>query len=182
MNPETSRTNPRTGFTILELLIVLVILVAILAIVGPRLLRSQAKADIKLTQVQIANLETALKEYAVDMRSFPNSEEGLEALIRKPMDEKQARKWAGPYLDETRIPSDPWDNEFVYRNDPSNKDFDRPLIVSMGPDGEINTADDIFNYRPVSMDDESGETTNLIEPLEDTGPRDTASDFNDQGK
>ena len=74
------KTN-RHGLTLLELMIVLVILVGLIAMVGPRLLNSQAKADIKTTKTQIANLEAALKMYKVDMRSFPSTEDGLAALI-----------------------------------------------------------------------------------------------------
>ena len=150
----------RKGFTILELLIVLVILVGILAIVGPRLLGSQKKADIKIAQAQITNLENALKQYASDMKNFPKTEDGLKALIRKPSDEKKARRWDGPYLDETDLPADPWDNNFIYKYEPSKGGIDRPLIVSKGPDGEENTEDDIYNFRPKEggeADDEEGD-------------------------
>lgn len=142
----------REGFTILELLIVLVILVGILAIVGPRLLGSQKKADIKIAQAQISLLETCLKDYAADMKGYPKTEDGLKALIRKPLDEKKAKRWEGPYLDEQALPSDPWDNNFVYTYDPKKDGNDRPLIMSKGPDGEADTEDDIYNYKPKGED------------------------------
>lgn len=167
-----------SGFTILELLIVLVILVGILAIVGPRLLGSQKKADIKIAQAQISNLETALKEYAADMKGFPKTEDGLKALLRKPADEKKAKRWDGPYLDEAELPADPWDNSFIYKYEPGKDGFDRPLIVSKGPDGEENTDDDIYNYKPKdgaegseSDDSESGDSDL------DLGSSESGSDF-----
>lgn len=157
----------RSGFTILELLIVLVILVGILAIVGPRLLGSQKKADIKIAQAQISNLETALKEYAADMKGYPKTEDGLMALIKKPADEKKAQRWAGPYLDEPQLPADPWDNEFIYQYEPSSDGFDRPTIISKGPDGEENTEDDIFNFKPREGDgsdtSDSGESSSDLD-------------------
>ncbi len=137
----------RSGFTLLELMIVLVILVMIFAIVGPRLLGTQKKADIKGTKTQIGNLESALKLYAVDVRTFPSSEDGLIALLRRPTDEKKARRWDGPYLDDEVVPGDAWDNTFIYEYPPSKGSRDFPNISSPGPDGEPNTEDDIINWR-----------------------------------
>ena len=167
----------RSGFTILELLIVLVILVSILAIVGPRLLGSQKKADIKLAQIQIKTLESALKEYAADMKGYPKTEDGLKALVRKPSDEKKAKRWAGPDREEPELPADPWDNDFVYKYEPGEGDYDRPLILSKGPDGEENTDDDIYNFKPKegdgSDDSDSGDSDSDL----DLGSGDSGSDF-----
>jgi general secretion pathway protein G len=136
----------REAFTLLELMIVLVILVLLFAMVGPRLLGSQRKADIKAAQTQIGNLEAALELYAVDMRSFPSTEDGLKALLEPPSDERAARKWDGPYLDDV-LPLDPWDNEFQYEYPPTKNSRDFPDIWSLGPDGEADTEDDISNWR-----------------------------------
>ncbi|MDP6060502.1 MAG: type II secretion system major pseudopilin GspG [Pirellulaceae bacterium] len=144
----------RTGLTLLELMIVLVILVGLIALVGPRLLGTQAKADVKNTKTQIGNLESALKLYAVDMRTFPNSEDGLKALLQSPTDEKKARKWEGPYLDDEIIPGDAWDNEFIYEYPPAKGKRDFPNVASPGPDGELNTEDDIINWRSDEGDSE----------------------------
>ncbi len=59
------QSKARRGLTLLELMIVLIILVGLMAIVGPRLLGSQKKADIKTAMAQIGNLESALKQYYV---------------------------------------------------------------------------------------------------------------------
>ena len=109
---KTHRGRRRTGLTLLELMIVLVILVMLIALVGPRLLGSQRKADVKGTKTQIGNLESALKLYAVDMRSFPSTEEGLVALITPPDDERKAvprargrsarRAWRSPECERPR--------------------------------------------------------------------------------
>jgi general secretion pathway protein G len=141
------KKNRRRGFTLLELMIVLVILVLLFAMVGPRLLGSQRKADIKATQTQIGSLEAALNLYAVDMRTFPSSEDGLMALIEPPSDERAAQQWAGPYLDDDVLPMDPWGNEFSYEYPPSRNTHDKPDIWSLGPDGEEDTDDDIGNWR-----------------------------------
>ncbi|MHB0956026.1 MAG: type II secretion system major pseudopilin GspG [Pirellulaceae bacterium] len=145
----------RQAFTLLELMIVLVILVLLFAMVGPRLLGSQKKADIKAAQTQIGNLEAALELYAVDMRTFPSTEDGLQALLEAPSDERAAAKWDGPYLDDDVLPLDPWDNSYDYEYPPTNNRRDFPDIWSPGPDGEADTDDDIVNWR--SGSDEAGE-------------------------
>lgn len=146
----------RRGLTLLELMIVLIILVGLLAIVGPRLLGSQEKADIRTTQAQIGNLESALDMYRSDMRSFPSTEDGLQALITAPDDERIAKKWDGPYLDEEKLPLDPWGNEYAYEFD-REAGANKPLIFSNGPDGEPDTEDDIANR---SKDGESEDGSN----------------------
>ncbi len=85
----------RRGLTLLELMIVLVILVGIIALVGPRVLGTQKKADIRTAQAQIGNLESALKMFAVDMKTFPTTEEGLKLLVEAPEDEALAKNWDG---------------------------------------------------------------------------------------
>ena len=137
----------RAGLTLLELMIVLIIIVMLFAIAGPRLLGTQKKADIKGTKTQIGNLESALKLYAADMRTFPSTEDGLGALLKPPADEKKARKWDGPYLDDEVVPGDAWDNDFAYEYPPTQGGRDFPNISSVGPDGEPNTEDDIVNWR-----------------------------------
>ena len=141
------RKRKRRGFTLLELMIVLVILVALFALVGPRLLGSQEKADLKTAATQIGNLEAALEMFKVDARRFPSTEDGLTVLIDTPTDERLARKWAGPYLDDELLPMDPWDNPFHYEYPPSQGKRDFPNIFSAGPDGEPNTNDDVINWR-----------------------------------
>jgi len=147
----------REAFTLLELMIVLVILVLIIAAVGPRLLGTQKKGEINVTKIQIANFEDALKTYHVEMRSFPSTEDGLQALLEPPSDERAARKWAGPYLDE-EIPLDPWGNEYQYEYPPTHNQRDFPDIWSYGPDGEPDTDDDIVNWSQSSGEqgDEEG--------------------------
>lgn len=148
----------REAFTLLELMIVLVILVLLFAMVGPRLLGTQRKADVKAARTQIGNLESALELYAVDMRTFPSTEDGLQALVARPSDERAARKWVGPYLDDTAPPLDPWDNQYGYEYPPSNSGRDFPDIWSAGPDGESGTEDDIVNWRRDSGEGGQGES------------------------
>lgn len=140
-----SPNRSRRGLTLLELMIVLIILVGLIALVGPRLLGSQKKADIRTAQVQIGNLVSALKMYAVDMKTYPSTEEGLQLLVKGPDDEQLARNWSGPYIEGSKLPIDPWGSEFQYEFSTEEGGSDFPRIFSMGPDKQAGTDDDIAN-------------------------------------
>lgn len=144
----------RKGLTLLELMIVLVILVGIIALVGPRVLGTQKKADIRTAQAQIGNLESALKQFAVDMKTFPTTEEGLKLLVEPPEDEALAKNWDGPYLEGGKLPKDPWGSDFEYEFEPDSSDEGSgtrskgdtfPRIFSLGPDRKRDTSDDVGN-------------------------------------
>ena len=152
------RQRMRRGLTLLELMIVLIILVGLMAIVGPRLLGTQQKADVRTAQAQVGNLASALKMYAADMKIFPSTEEGLELLVTAPDDEALARNWDGPYIEGGKLPLDPWGGAFQYEfgaadesSEGTTSDF--PRIFSMGPDRQPGTADDIGN-RPADGEEE----------------------------
>jgi general secretion pathway protein G len=93
--------------------------------------------------------------YAVDMKTYPATEEGLALLVESPEDERLAKNWDGPYLDGD-LPVDPWGNEFQYEfGDEESEDApDFPLVYSLGPDGQPNTSDDVGN---VSKDEAGGD-------------------------
>ena len=114
-----------------------------------------------MAKLQIGNFETALKSYYVDVRAYPKTEDGLNALIKPPSDENQAKKWDQGYLDDDVIPADPWGNAYIYEYvgaQDGAKDF--PRIRSAGPDSQPNTEDDIINWRE-SSDGGGDAATNL---------------------
>jgi len=118
------------GLTLVELLVVLAILGMLAALVGPQVLNQLGGAKSKSATIQIRDLEQALELYKLDVGRFPNSTEGLEALVRAP---GGARGWNGPYLKKGEVPLDPWGNAYEYRFPSSNvAGFE---IVSFGADG-----------------------------------------------
>lgn len=117
-----------SGFTLMELLIVLVIIGLLAALVGPTLYQRIGPARESTARAQIENFATALDSYFVDLGRYPSTQDGLKALRAKP---ESAEKWNGPYL-KKEIPADPWGNQYVYRAPGRNGGYE---IVSFGADG-----------------------------------------------
>jgi general secretion pathway protein G len=148
MKVRTNRRARRAGFTLTEMLIVLAILVMLVALVVPRFLGAQRRADRQTAQAQIGLLRGALERYAMDTKNFPNTEQGLQALVSAPGDSETgtAASWDGPYINKDEIPKDPWGNEYQYVYPPERGAGDLPDIWSYGPDGEDNTEDDVCSW------------------------------------
>jgi general secretion pathway protein G len=125
--------NDSKGFTLIELMVVIVILGILAAIIAPRIIGRTDDAKVAEARIQIKNMETALKLYKLDSGVFPSTEQGLEALVKKPTAGLIPGAWrAGGYLEKTSIPPDPWSNPYVYASPGLNGDFD---IISYGADG-----------------------------------------------
>src|SRR3954465_4000073 len=108
MQYREGKDGPRRAFTLMEVLLVLVILVVLMGFAVPSLLGSKKKADLDAAKTQIGLFRPALEKYALDMGTFPTSEQGLKALSDKPEDlaEEKAGDWSGPYI--SNISKDPW--------------------------------------------------------------------------
>lgn len=130
----------RQGFTLIELMIVVVILAVLAAAVVPRLAGRTQQARVSAAKMDISgNISVALDLYELDNGRYPNSEEGLNALLTKP---GSAKNWNGPYL--KKRPTDPWGNEYKYAYPGTHGgDYD---LYSLGPDGGEGTGDDITNW------------------------------------
>ncbi|MBI2778421.1 MAG: type II secretion system major pseudopilin GspG [Gammaproteobacteria bacterium] len=124
-----NRMRLSSGFTMMELLIVLVIIGLLAALVGPALFQRINPAKQSATRSQIENFMTALDTYFVDNGHFPTAQQGFVALRVKP---EGAEKWAGPYLKKD-IPNDPWGNPYQYRSPGRNGGYE---IISLGADGK----------------------------------------------
>jgi len=118
-----------TGFTLLELLVVIVIIGLLAAYVGPKYFSQLGKSEITVAKAQIASFEKALDTYRLDVGRYPTSEEGLVALLAAPA--SATANWNGPYLKKS-IPLDPWGRPYMYRSPGSKSDYE---IVSDGKDG-----------------------------------------------
>lgn len=118
-----------TGFTLLELLVVIVIIGLLAAYVGPKYFAQLGKSEVTIAKAQIESFEKALDTLRLDLGRYPTTEEGLNALTAKP---PTALKWNGPYL-KKNVPQDPWGHAYVYRAPGSKSEFE---ILSYGRDGQ----------------------------------------------
>jgi len=122
------------GFTLLEIIVVVFILGLLAAIVAPKIIGRTDDARITEAKVQIKNFETALKLFKLDNGFYPTTEQGLEALVEKPVAGQVPQKYReGGYLEQKKIPLDPWSNHYIYISPGIHGDFD---IISYGADGK----------------------------------------------
>ncbi|GAB4174791.1 MAG: type II secretion system major pseudopilin GspG [Geothermobacteraceae bacterium] len=120
------------GFTLIEILVVVLILGILAGIVVPRLLDKPEEARRTKAAVQIRGLEEALAIFKLDNGFYPDTEQGLEALVEKPATGRIPPRWrAGGYI--KKIPKDPWGNDYIYISPGSHGDFD---LSSYGADGQ----------------------------------------------
>ena len=95
MRNQRVRERRRGGFTLVEMLVVLAILVLLISMVGPRILGSKQKADISAAKTQIGMLMSALEHYVVDMKVYPDTEVGLNALVEDPSTDEEKKSKVG---------------------------------------------------------------------------------------
>jgi general secretion pathway protein G len=137
-----SKTRRRSGFTFLEIMLVVVIIGMLMALVGPAIVGQAKQAQIKTTSAQISDIENALGMYEMRIGSFPTTEQGLEALLKCPDGVDKNQYGDAPYM--KKMPLDAWKRKFIYKSPGEHsKDYD---LYSKGPDGNEGTDDDIVNW------------------------------------
>lgn len=129
MRREQVRWTPKSGITILEVLVVLAIIAMIAAVVGPRVVGYLGRAKTDTAALQIDQINNALQLFYIDMGRFPAESEGLAALMSAPAG---SADWAGPYLASEEALSDPWGRDYLYEEAGEGAD---PRVFSLGRDG-----------------------------------------------
>jgi len=120
----------QSGFTLIEVMVVVIILGILAAIVVPRVMDRPDAARITKSKQDIRAMESALNLYKLDNFSYPTTDQGLEALVTKPSGTPEPRNWK-KYMD--RLAKDAWGNDYQYLSPGSKGDID---IFSFGADGQ----------------------------------------------
>lgn len=135
----------RSGFTLLEILVVLAILGLLvgLAVSNTDKIFGQSQETVARIFVR-DSLKSSLVQYRIHNGDYPSTTEGLNALVSRPAGRE---RWNGPYVEVSggRIPLDPWGEEYIYRY-PGTQNKTGFDLLSKGADKIADTADDIGNW------------------------------------
>lgn len=140
------RRGSRSGFTLLEILVVLAIIGMLvgLAVKNVDVIFGQSQASIARIFVN-DSIKTSLVRYRIDLGDFPSTAEGLESLVTAPG--AKADRWKGPYIDAKggKLPTDPWGEPYGYRY-PGTRNKTGYDVFSKGVDKIEGNEDDIGNW------------------------------------
>jgi general secretion pathway protein G len=124
--------NRQSGFTLIEIMVVVVILAVLGALVVPKILENVDKARVTRAASDIRAIETALDLYRLDNFKYPTSEQGLQALVKQPADPTITNYRSEGYL--PAVPKDPWNNPYLYTS--PGADGRQYEITTYGKDGK----------------------------------------------
>lgn len=120
--------RPACGFTLIELLVVLVILGLLAAFAAPQVLNYLGRAKANAAKAQVQNIASILDLYRLDVGSYPDGRDGLEALLEPPIN---APRWNGPYVKRRDTLIDPWGQMYIYQYPGNHGAYD---LYSLGAD------------------------------------------------
>ena len=121
----------QTGFTLIEIMVVIVIIGILASVVVPRVMDNPDKARTTKAMHDIRALESALDIYRLDNFTYPTTDQGLEALVTQPSGSPEAKNWkSGGYI--KKLNKDPWGNDYLYLNPGQHGEID---LYSFGADG-----------------------------------------------
>lgn len=136
------RMNKQHGFSMLELMVVIVILGILASMVVPQVFGNKEIAERQKVKSDLLALEAAMDMYKLDNSRYPNTDQGLEALVSQPTIAPEPRNYRkGGYI--KRLPKDPWGSDYLMVSPGENGEYD---IFSAGIDGEEGTDDDIGTW------------------------------------
>ncbi|MGK9067017.1 type II secretion system major pseudopilin GspG [Stutzerimonas chloritidismutans] len=141
----TLNTRKQSGFTLIEIMVVVVILGILAALVVPQVMNRPDQAKVTVAKGDIKAIGAALDMYKLDNYAYPSTQQGLDALVEKPSGNPQPKNWnRDGYL--KRVPKDPWGNDYQYLSPGTQGQYD---LYSYGADGKQGGSDlnaDIGNW------------------------------------
>lgn len=142
------RSNSQRGFTLIEIMVVVVIIGVLGAIVVPQFMSRPDQAKVTAAKIDIQAIATALEMYRLDNFNNPSTQQGLEAMTKRPSGLPAARNW-NPQGYLKNLPVDPWGSPYQFLN-PGVRSIDGSYdLYSLGSDGVVGGeghAADIGNW------------------------------------
>lgn len=121
----------QSGFTLIEIMVVVAILAILGATVVPMIMNRPEEARVVKAKQDIGTLEQSLELYRLDNFNYPSTDQGLQALIEQPTGDPEPSNWKdGGYV--KKLPKDPWGREYIFLSPGESGDYD---IISYGRDG-----------------------------------------------
>ncbi|MSQ67894.1 MAG: type II secretion system protein GspG [Gammaproteobacteria bacterium] len=118
------------GFTLIEVMVVVVILGILAAVVVPRVMSRPDEARVVKATQDLRAIGAALDLYKLDNFQYPTTEQGVEALVRRPSGLSSGTKWREDgYL--PALPQDPWGHAYHYLQPGQHGQYD---LYSLGAD------------------------------------------------
>jgi len=127
VQPMRKIKHGRSGFTLIEILIVVAIIGLIATLIAPNLIGRFEKSKEDIGRAQVEMLSSAVQSFMIDLGRFPNN---LEELVNA-----TDVKWRGPYLAKRTVPKDPWGKDYQYKTPGDHGRFD---LYSFGPNGKLD--------------------------------------------
>ena len=121
----------QSGFTLIEIMVVVVILGILAAMVAPKILSRPDQAKVTVARSDIETISQALELYRLDNGFYPSLDQGLDALVKKPTLAPEPRNW-NPEGYLKKAPADPWGNPYLYLQPGNKGKYD---LYSLGADG-----------------------------------------------
>jgi len=132
------KPNTQSGFTLLEIMIVVSIIVILLGLAISKMGNPTGFAKTTAVRADVQAIGTQLMQYEAMNGFYPTTEQGLGALVNQPSSEPRPARW---YQFFKEVPKDPWGTPYVYRC-PGIKHPDKYDLYSAGPDRQPDTSDD----------------------------------------
>lgn len=122
--------NKQSGFSLIEIMVVVVILGILASIVVPKIISRPDEARVVKAKQDVLSIQNALDLYKLDNGTYPTTDQGLMALVEKPTSNPTPRDWK-QYLKS--LPKDPWSRDYLYLNPGEHSEVD---VFTYGASGQ----------------------------------------------
>lgn len=132
-----------SGFTLIEIMVVVVIIGILGALIVPNIMGRTDEARVTAAMSDLRSIASALELYRLDNYTYPSTDQGLAALVTKPSGSPEAPNWSqSGYLKS--VPEDPWNNAYRYISPGANSPFDLYTLGADAKQGGEGSAADLF--------------------------------------